>query len=270
MGFDVDLQWFSDEQPVVDEAAIAAEIAPEEGQATDFNFDHTFDDGQRMEWKSPDELRNYLKESSLRQSDYTRKTQGLAEERKKWEADRQAQADDFKKQLEEFQKVKGKYDTYAEAFKRRPMLAKQIDQMVNQPVGANEVFTRSQSYADEKFQSLEQRLEAFEKAREEEKLQAERDRIMEGIKKEYPGLDDAKFNQALEGLDGQNLEPLMKMIARASMYDPVKAQAAAEELLQEKQQAKLAGGGGGPTPKSTGSTNIEEVHQQAMKELGIT
>ena len=77
-----------------DEVAVAADQAMqdlgaqdsgmEQPEAQEAFFDMSFDDGETVSFRDKDELAKWVKDSALRQKDYTKKTQSVAEQRRQF------------------------------------------------------------------------------------------------------------------------------------------------------------------------------------------
>ena len=242
-----------------------AEVGGEE--ATPFHS-YTGDDGSVQKWKSPDELNEFIKKSGMFQKDYTQKSQKREEEYRKNMEQVQREKDEFKKQREDWEKnEKAKYDRYNEVLSRRPNIQRMLADAVNKPTSPDEIFERSQSYADQKYQSLEQRLASFEQRLEEERLEKERDAKFAELEQELPGFDRNVVTEALQNLDAGDMKSLMAMIYKANKYNPVEMQQDVEEKIAAKAGAKMVPGGGGPAPKSRGSTDPKQAREEALADL---
>ena len=266
---DVDLQWFSDEQPIEQSVESAkSEAMAEVGGEGPF---HSWGEGKdKMDFKTRDDLNKYLKDSSLRTQDYTKKSQQRESEYKQRQSELEKEREDFNRQFDVFRGQKSKYDKWEEGLKRRPHIAQQIDRLISTPSNPNEVFERSQSYADEKYSALEEKLKALEADRERERLERERDGIYSRMGERYDGFDPSVVNDALDKLETGNLEPLIEMVYRSSMYNPAEIQAKVENNLRSKQKAKLMPSGGGGSPSTgKGSTDPKVAREEAMAAYGV-
>ena len=242
-----------------------AEVGGEE--ATPFHS-YTGEDGTEQKWKSPDELNEFIKKSGMFQKDYTQKSQKREQEYRQRMAEVQKEREEFKKQREDWEKnEKAKYDRYNQVLSTRPNIQRMLADAVNKPTSPDEIFERSQSYADQKYQTLEQKIAALEQEREEERLSKERDAKFEELEKEIPGFDRNVVTESLQQLDAGDMKSLMAMIYKSSKYNPVEMQQDVEEMIAAKSGAKMVPGGGGPTPKSRGSTDPKSAREEAMRDL---
>ena len=227
---------------------------------------YTGDDGNTQSWKTPDELNDFIKKSGMFQSDYTRKTQGLAADRKKFVDEQSA----FKKSQEEWTSGdKAKYDRYSQVLSTRPDIQRMLADAVNRPPTPDAAFERAQNYTDEKSTSLEERIAAIERQGEEAKLEQERDKAFGELEGEIPGFDRNTVMDALKTLDAGDPKSLMAMIYKSSKYNPVEMQQEVEEKIAANAGAKMVPGGGGPPKKSKGSTDLNTAKEEAMREAGL-
>lgn len=242
-----------------------AEVGGEE--ATPFHS-YKGEDGTEQKWKTPDELNEFIKKSGMFQKDYTQKSQKREEEYRKNMLEVQKEREEFKKQKEDWEKnEKAKYDRYNQVLSTRPAIQRMLADAVNKPTSPNEIFERSQSYADEKYQTLEQRIAKFEQQQQEAQLEKERDAKFAELETEIPGFDRNVVTEALQNLDAGDMKSLMAMVYKAHKYNPVEMQQAVEEKIAAKAGAKMVPGGGGPAPKSRGSTDPKQAREEAMADL---
>ena len=242
-----------------------AEVGGDE--ATPFHS-YKGEDGTEQKWKTPDELNDFIKKSGMFQKDYTQKSQKREKEYQQRMAEVQKEREEFKKQREDWEKnEKAKYDRYNQVLSTRPNIQRMLADAVSKPTSPDEIFERSQSYADQKYQSLEQRLAQFEQRLEEEKLEKERDAKFAELEQEIPGFDRNVVTEALQQLDAGDMKSLMAMIYKSHKYNPVEMQQDAEEKIVAKAGAKMVPGGGGPAPKSRGSTDPKIAREEAIRDL---
>src|SRR5512133_3760408 len=76
-------------------------------------------------YSSKDELDKFMREHALRQSDYTRKTQELANYRKQFDGERQKLSEDQKA----FFEAKKRYDQWDQTLRTRPDIYQQLERM---------------------------------------------------------------------------------------------------------------------------------------------
>jgi hypothetical protein len=249
-----------------DELAVAADQAMQDSSIADEQPTSFFDYGDTA-FKDSGELTTYLDEATMRHSDYTKKTQGLAQDRTRFQSEqdeyrrRTAQEDEVTKKLRE------RYERHDAAMKRRPNIAAQLDTLASQPANPDEVYQRSTGYVDEKYEALDKRISSFEESRQREKLERQRDEVYERLQGKYSDFDKDAVNKQLDTLEPGDLEPLLDIAYRASRYaQEPGAEERIVEKLQRKQAAKLPSGGGGPRPPSTGTLLPNEAYDQAMSE----
>ena len=236
------------------------------GDAAPFHS-YTGDDGNVQSWKTPDELNGFIKKSGMFQADYTRKSQQREAEYRKRMEELDKKEKEWQKKREDWEKnEKAKYDRYNEALSKRPHVAQQLARLVDQPTSPDEIFTRSRSYADERYSTLEEKLKSVEQRLEEERLEKERDKYFAELEEELPGFDRSEVMQALQTMDAGDMKSLMATIWKANKYNPVEMQEKVEQTIVRNKGAKMAPGGGQPTPKNTGSSDPKQAREEAMRE----
>jgi hypothetical protein len=217
-------------------------------------------------YSSRDELDKFMREDALRRSDYTRKTQEVANYRKQFDQERSK----FTEEQKAFLEAKKRYDQWDQTLRTRPDIYKQLEQMTQTPPDAASVFDRSREYADGKTKELADRLEALEQEREKERTNREMEEVMGKMEKEFP---DFKRDSVLEWLDTMkdgNTESLVRALHFASVgkNTPLETEKKMVEKLQKKATAGIVPGKGvAPGGKQAYKTH-DLAAQAALRDLG--
>jgi hypothetical protein len=230
-------------------------------------FETLSPDGKKETFGTRADLEKAWKDSYMRTSDYTRKTQEVSRQR----AEHEKALKDFAEQQKVFAKNKMKYDEWDQLLKSRPQVARQLMQMGQSPAAPGEVYERAQSYADEKYKALEDKLTAFEQEREKERFQRELDGAMTTLSGEYPDFDrDAVMNLLGEVSNGDTATLLKHLyFAHKGTKSPIEAEKRVVEGIERKRQAgimpssKVSPPSNGRAPKT-----IKEARLKALAELG--
>ena len=217
-------------------------------------------------YSSKDELDKFMREHALRQSDYTRKTQELANYRKQFEQERGK----FSEEQKAFLEAKKRYDQWDQTLRSRPDIYQQLERMAGAPPDPAAVFDRSKEYADEKTRELVERLEALEREREEERTNREMEDTFSRMGEKYQDFNRDSILEWLDTLKDGKTEPLIEALyyAAKGRTAPLETEKRITEKLQKKQSAAIAPGKGvavGGTPKFK---SIDEAAQAAMRDLG--
>jgi len=201
----------------LDQAVESAEGAVSEGQTeaapeeTSPFFQHEWDDGKVDVFNSADELRDWMKNSSLRHSDYTRKTQQLAEARK---AAEQARSD-FENEKRTFNESYSKIMEMDKFLKENPSVSEEIAQRMRGRTGNADV-ERLVKEATKPFQDELSQLKEAEARRAEE---AARNRAFEAVAGKYKDFNRNQIESAIRRIDEipkeRQLEALVDMIYHA-------------------------------------------------------
>ena len=217
-------------------------------------------------YSSRDELDKFMREHALRQSDYTRKTQEVANYRKQFDGERQK----FSEEQKAFLGVKSKYDKWGEILDTRPDIKRKLDELASSPPDAASVFDRSREYADSKSQELAARLEALEQEREKERTNREMEEVMGKMEKEFPDFSRDSVLEWLDTMKDGNTESLVKALHYASIgrKSPLETEKKMAEKLQKKASAGIVPGKGvAPGGKAQFKTH-NEAAQAALRDLG--
>lgn len=221
-------------------------------------------DKEVMRFSSPDELKSYLRDSTLRQRDYTTKTQSLAKERDsltqrdKVLSDREAKI----KELEE------KQTAFRNFYKQRPDLFQQISRQVQAPASPDDVFTRVQQLLDEKLGELGKRFDDLESWRKDQEFQSQKRGYFNKLAQEFPDFDQKKIEEEMDRISGDPLA-LLRTVVR-SMHgseDALRAQELAAAEAREKEKARGIAGGKGRKPGPVGPITIQQAREAAQKEI---
>ena len=230
-------------------------------------FEFTPPGGKPEVYATRDELEKAYKDSFMRTSDYTRKTQEVAKQRLEHEKQRK----EFEEQQKMFSKTKAQYDEWDRLLKSRPQVAKQLMQMGQSPAAPGEVFERAQSYADEKYQELKGQLEALQKEREAERFQRELDANMQTLSGEFKDFDRDAVMGLLNEVSNGDTATLLKQLyfAHKGSRSPVEAEKRVLEGIEKKRQAGIT-----PSLKGTLPSNgkqpksIKEAKQAMLERMG--
>ena len=252
---------------MVDQAVPEVPMDGTGGEIEPSFHEYTGDDGTVTKFKDGDELNKYIKDNAWTSRDYTQKSQRNAAEHKQRMTALEAE---YKKRNDDLTSRNQRYDTWDQMLKTRPNIAKQLERMAGQPASANEIAQRGQSYTDQRYQELADRLDARDAQDREAALNTEREGIYDRLGQKYPGFDKEKVSAAVAQLDGDNLEPLIEMIWKASSYDPVGMQENIEADMQAKQGARMMRSGGAPSPnRKSAPKDLKSAREQAMRDAGI-
>lgn len=238
------------------------------GQSAPF-FEDVLPDGSKRTFANKDELTKEWKNSYLRQSDYTKKTQEIATTRK--------QIEDEKKKFSEEQKAflesRKQYDEWDRLLKTRPDIYQQLERAATSPADPSVAYDRAKEYADGSTQKLQERLEALEKKLEEENTKKELESEMSSLKEKYPDFDEPEVMARLEYLSDGKTGPLLELLhwAVKGQKSPAQMEQKITEGLKKKSQVGMVSTKGGGLPSSSKTyRNTDEAREAAMRELGVT
>jgi len=251
--------------PVESGQGVSAPV--EAGQAVQSEPFYTYKGATGEEvYKSREELDKAMRESFLRQSDYTRKTQEVAKYRKQFDEDRKK----FDEDRKTFSQSRSKYDEWDKLLKSRPDIYSQLERLAGSPPDAGVAFDRSKEYADEKTRELAERIEAMEAQYNEEKNRREMDEVFGRMKEEYPDFDQTSVLEMLETLKDGQTEPLIRALylANKGRANPVEAEKKVVEKLQKKAEAGLVPGKSAAPKGDTLPNSIQERAQAALRAVG--
>lgn len=230
-------------------------------------YEYSYPDGKVDRYATKEDLTKAWRDSYLRQSDYTHKTQDLAKERDK----HQKEIDDFKSQIKAFQEMKTKYDGYDTFLTNRPDVRQALERQYSQ-TSPDTVLDVSKKYTDDGKQELADRLEKLEgvfKGQEEER---ELSGVFDSMEQKYgENFDRAKVRESLEHLSNGDTLPLVEMLHYATLgrQNAVEFQERMAESAKEKKQAAMVPPGTPVPPAVQSFDGVDDARQQAMKDAGV-
>lgn len=246
---------------------------PVEGQSQAF-FEYEYPEKdetgafRKEVFKSPEELKKAWRESYLRQSDYTRKTQDLANMRKESEKRRTDLEDQFKA----FNERKSRYDKWDEVLGKRPDVQRQLEQMASSLPSPEIAYERATGYMDEKSGELLKRLEALENRGKQQEEERELQSVFEAMRGRHEDFDETEVRELLEYLSDGKTEPLVEMMHWASRGRKTPAELE-QKMLRAQQQKRAAGlmpAGGAAVPRATQTPKTtEEAKQMVLRQQGL-
>lgn len=232
-------------------------------------FEDVLPDGSKKVFNSRDELAKEWKNSYLRQSDYTKKTQEIAQTRKQIEDERKK----FAEEQKAFVENKKRYDDWDKLLKTRPDIYSQLERAATSPPDPSVAYERAKEYADGTSKELAQRLEALEKRLEEERTKKEMDSEIATLKEKYPDFEENEVMARLEYLADGKTGPLLELLhwAVKGQKSPAQIEQKITDSLKKKSTVGMVPTkGAGASTSAKAYRNTDEAREAAMRELGVT
>ena len=250
--------------PAEGQAAPAAPI----GTSAQAFFETTLPDGKKETFASREDLDRAWRESYLRRSDYTRKTQEVGNQRKQLDQERK----EFEEQLKAIQEQKKKYDTYSERLKNRPDVARRLEELASGVANPHDLLQVSKGYADEKVSALEKQLQELVKEREAEKFDRTMEETYRKLETEYEDFDRKSVEDLLQELSGGNVEALSRMAYFASrgMLSPAQVEQKLATAREKKKASGMPKSGSTPQSKGKNYKSVDEALEAALRDVGDT
>jgi hypothetical protein len=255
----------SDESTVLPGSTGQETPATEQVQAAPF-YETQGPDGKSIQFKTREELDKAWKDSVMLRSDYTKKTQLVAQQRAEFEK----RMKDFDEQQKMFSKSKAQYDEWDRLLKSRPEIQRELMNRAKAPASPNEVFERAQGLVDETKKQMEERIEKLEKALEQKAFQDELQSHHQTLAKEFEDYDPEAVTQLLQEVSGGDTATLLRNLyyARKGQTPPEEAQKRVLEKIEQKRKAGVVPSSKGtPPPSSNGhETSIKAIRQRMKAE----
>jgi hypothetical protein len=259
---------------VIDPAGQSAIDTPVTGQGATGpdvgQVEKPFHEYEGQSFKSPDELNQYIRSGTLRQSDYTKKTQELAEQRRAFENERFTHSQ-MVKGFEEKEKSYAKIKEFDEMLKRNPAMMRQMMQYVNQAPQGQDLQEVFKNMMEE--QGITKKLTEFEENQKRAQAEKERDMHFETLTKKYPDFNKDKVLDMYANLMrkeagmGEFIEALY-FATKGQGVNPVELEKKVIDTLNKNKEAALPSSRGSSAPsgkKSSGS--IEELRELKKSKL---
>ena len=237
----------------------AAQATTSEGRAEGAFY--TAPDGTA--YNSPDELHKAWA-NFVPKSEYTKKTQTLAQERaelqrqqRDWEAERRKQEERFKRAEE--------YEMFDKFVNSRPDAYQRWRQEIQQGATANDVRQQLKSDFEAEYGT---KLKELEEWRQQQEADAQRQRVFASLKSKYNDFDEASMDELLGTLSEGDPEAIAEALYWSQRGRKSQTEIA-EELVEgrrEKSEAGLPGKASLGTPRKTkipAGATIDD-----MRELG--
>ena len=221
-----------------------AEATTPEGRAEESFFDAP--DG--TSYGSQDELREAWA-NFIPKSEYTKKTQTLAQERaqfqqqqRAWEADRAKQQDRFKRSEE--------YEMFDKFVNSRPDAYQRWKKEIEQGATANDVREQLKSDFESQYGA---KLKELEDWRQQQEAEAQRQRIFGSLKSKYSDFDETSMNEMLGSLSQGDPEAIAEALYWSQRGRKSQTEIAEEisEGQRENAEAGLPGKASLGTPRKS-------------------
>lgn len=245
-----------------------AEVESQAGQAPENTepvqskpfFEIEDEKGKKYSFKTPEELSAAWKQSGMLRSDYDRKRQAEAAERRKWEAERDAK-------MKEFEELDRRYQSFNRFLKERPDVYRMLEQAMSRPISPDGIVQRAQSYADEKASEIQKKLEELEAWKRQQELAAEKARVFEGMKKRFEDFDEKAIEEQLASLGEPSLEGLVELLyySGRGRMSPAEIERKLAERQAIKQQGRMMPGSGSAPAEKTASS-LDEAAEIAKRQ----
>jgi hypothetical protein len=244
-------------------ASTSGQAAPQTGEpsaapASEPYFSYKWEDGKVDEYKTRQDLERAYRSGYLRHQDYTKKTQEISAERKKYEAE-QAR---LKEAFERVNGIETKWKPVDEFLRKRPDVAEYLlTQMKGPATRGNDEATAVKKEFDEFRAKYEDRVKQDEDERK-------RKAIFSSMKERYEDFDEDEIGVAitelLEAAPGDEMASLVDLLywARKGRMMPEQVQAKITEGLKKKAAMKAPMTSGGQV---TSGPRVYKTLQEAAE-----
>lgn len=246
--------------------------APSEGQGEEVSpfFEYEHDDGEVMRFQSPDELKSHFRDGLLRHSDYTRKTQELAEQRKQFEEERKRHEAERTASLTAY----STWSKIDERYKKDPVFRQALQNAMRQGRGGNQ---NLEAMLQQRISPMQKELEQFKKQRQEEerrrKEAEEEEKAFSLLEKSYEDFDRESIRKEVQRLQqlppGDSTRALYELLYHSmkGRVTPAQMEKQIAERQRRNSSVKPPMSSSNAKPKTQkGFSNFREALQAAQKD----
>ena len=194
----------------------AKESGTPSAQTSQAFHSYKWDDGDKLEFKTPDELNKYIREGTLRHKDYTRKTQEAAELRKQIDKQREQ----IESQASLAARMENQWKPVDDWLKTRPDVVDYIKKNMGQ-ASSGTLLEQSRGIMDETLTPLKTELEQLKAWKEEQESSARLEKMVSSISSEHPDFNEEAVMDLYRSLDeapeGETERALVEMLYWASI-----------------------------------------------------
>ena len=219
------------------------------------------DDGTSFSTK--EEMAKAWKESGMMRSDYTQKTQGLAEERKKFEHG----MEDFRRRQKENDDKSGEFKQFDRFVREHPDVYEELKSRVSLGSTPQTFQKNLEKMIEEKYGT---KLQEIEQWKQQQEMERNLQDTFKNLKGKHEDLDEDELRNAMTELADQGMEGLMETLyfAKKGRTDPIAMeQRAAQNILKKKSAGLTAGTGTLPPTRGNKYKTIDEAHSAAMEAI---
>jgi len=216
-----------------------------------------------QEFKTKEELEKAWKDSYLRQDDYTRKTQSVAQLRKQYDQ----KMKEIENREKEFQAKVKEYEHYDNFLKSRPDAYQTLQRMLNQPPSPEVAYQRAESLVNDKTGEIEKKLQEFEEWKKQQEIEREKGDVFSRLAQELPDFNPQTIEERLASLRDADFEVLARLLYHAERGEksPLEVERKITDKLKQKGGVKTTSPKGAP-PSETKFKSIDEGRLAALRD----
>lgn len=216
-------------------------------------------------FKTQDDLSKYIREGTLRQSDYTKKTQSHADAVRKFENDRAQHL----RERTEWEKKNDKYMQFDSMLRSNPAALRLMDVILRQSPSGEDAQDMMKKYVDETYGPKFEELEKAEKLR---RANEERDQHFAELQKEFPDLNREQIQKDFDELMQGSMRDMMRVLhfaGKGRSLKPEEIKAAVVEDLAAKKNAKIPSSkGAAPPAGGEGAKSFKALANKLKEKAG--
>lgn len=219
--------------------------------------------GKAQHFYSPDELKKAFKDFGMMRSDYNRKTQSLAEQRRAFEAERD-------RTMREIMQSKERYDRYDKFLRENPHVAQQLKRLVDEAGAGGAAGMKQDAMLNQLREELEGKISELSEWKQQQEFTRAQEEVMSRLEGRYDDFDRNEIGSMLEDLNPNDLSQVIELLYYAARGKS-KGAAIVERMQRSKQARrgdKVLPGGASPPAGEKQFSSLEEAKEAALHELG--
>lgn len=222
---------------------------------------------EHTSFNSAEDAIKAFKEGTARHSEYKKNMESLAEERRRYDADRVLHA----QQVKDFEEKRKGYDLYKqwdERLKTNPGLYKKMAQIMGESPKGSDIQEMIQQAIKE---NVDPRLAEFEAEKKRRLVEEEKGKYFAELKAQYQDFDDKAVDEAYQKLYQGSMKDLAEMLyfaGKGRTVNPVAVQEKIMEGLEKKKTAGLASPKGSTVHTAAKEKSFNSLAERLKEKAG--
>ena len=257
-------------EPVTEVAPMDSGDTIDVGETTEPSYFHSYEDdeGTKTDFKDANELNDFIRRGGMMRKAFTQKTQGLADERRTYEANKARQD--------------AEYTTFLQSKQENDKINKSLESLPPEVFARLKQGIQNQPRKQARDPEVDQMLKDFKSNQKDRELEnqqradnATREKAFESLSKSYDDFDKESVMAMVKGLEDvpqdDQMRTFMELLYQAGKgrMTPAEVEKKIAHNLENKSRLSTPMGStkGAPNKGTPGFTTLNEARDAAMKDL---